>query len=100
VAHVFKGLQVEDLALQTEEPNPEATGDQAKQTWAPVRLVKEMQAVSGRLPVLVLLHATGYDKDSLAVRQAEFARRGYLAVTIDCRCDLQVLSVVLRHIGV
>ncbi len=38
-----------------------------------------------RLPVVLLLHSTGADMDSLAEPQARFARRGYLAAAIDSR---------------
>jgi dienelactone hydrolase len=51
----------------------------------PVRVVKAPQPHATPLPAVVLLHATGLGKDSLAARQAQFARRGYLAVAMDCR---------------
>ncbi|EFN52898.1 hypothetical protein CHLNCDRAFT_9217, partial [Chlorella variabilis] len=59
--------------------------DAASQAWLPVRLVKRARAQQERLPAVVLLHATGASKDSMATQQAEFARRGYLAVAVDCR---------------
>lgn len=112
---VFAGLHVEELQLCTEGEagggsavdnrdggsggDPGSSG--RSQAWVPLRLVKQHQqqrAAAGadpeqqepaqpRLPVVLLLHATGADKDSLAVQQAAFARRGYLAVSLDCRCE-------------
>eukprot|EP00887_Chlorella_sp_A99_P002427 scaffold10.g2427.t1 len=38
-----------------------------------------------RLPVALLLHATGASRDALADQQAALARAGYLAAAIDCR---------------
>ncbi|KAI3431599.1 hypothetical protein D9Q98_004649 [Chlorella vulgaris] len=82
----FRGLQVEELQMCSETEAELATDSacEAAQAWVPVRLVKQAVA-QGRLPVVVLLHATGTDKDSLATQQAHFARRGYLAAAIDCR---------------
>ena len=90
VAAQLAGLQVEDLQLCCEEPTAVAQS----QAWMPLRLVQQApqhqlppQPTPPRLlPVVVLLHSTGNDKASLAAQQAEFARRGYLAATIDSRC--------------
>lgn len=71
------GLDVEDLLLRT---------DYSVQGQAPVTLAKRRGVPPGlRLPVALLLHATGASKESLAGEQAAFARRGYLAVVFDCR---------------
>lgn len=73
------------MCSETEAELATDSACEAAQAWVPVRLVKQAVA-QGRLPVVVLLHATGTDKDSLATQQAHFARRGYLAAAIDCRC--------------
>jgi hypothetical protein len=61
--------------------------DDSPQGWVPLRLVKRAEQGPGgsRLPVAILLHATGGDKNELAPQQAEFAGRGYLVAAIDCR---------------
>jgi hypothetical protein len=92
---VFDGLHVEELQLCSEVPPPgsgaastngsNSSSSSASQAWVPVRVVKAPQPHATPLPAVVLLHATGLGKDSLAARQAQFARRGYLAVAMDCR---------------
>ena len=94
----FEGLTVEDLEYQSEA--------NSKQGWVPLRIVKassqrdntttpnpteEMirdnipMRQDGRLPVVILLHKTRSDLQWYAEEQASYARRGYLAITIDCR---------------
>ena len=99
VAAAFEGLEVEELQYcsEVEDPaGPSSSGSGSSsgtisQVWVPLRLVRQPEAPSQqqrrrqRLPVAVLLHATGVDMGSLVTQQAAFARRGYLAATIDCR---------------
>ena len=99
VAAAFEGLDVEELQYCSEVEDPagpssSGTGSSTgtiSQVWVPLRLVRQPEAPSQqqqrrqRLPVAVLLHATGVDMGSLVAQQAAFARRGYLAATIDCR---------------
>jgi hypothetical protein len=89
----FNELHVEDLELLS---------DDSSQGWVPLLLARlplssQAQTVveerdgggergtPARLPVVLLLHCTGSDRGSLALKQAEFARRGYLTASIDCR---------------
>lgn len=85
LAAAFEGLHVEEVQLCTDADAASTSSDAASQAWLPVRLVKRARAQQERLPAVVLLHATGASKDSMATQQAEFARRGYLAVAVDCR---------------
>ena len=91
-----RGLEVENLQYQS---------DDSPQGWVPLRLAKHAGQPAGqqheqlavgqqqqgqqgqghRLPVVILLHATGGSRDSLAEQQAALAARGYLAAAIDCR---------------
>ena len=94
----FASLDVEDLQLCSE---PDAAA--SRQAWVPLRIVRPPAAANGmqmqmqqqqRQPTVILLHATGVDMSSLAEQQAAFARRGYIAVTIDCRCGFAVAGAL------
>jgi dienelactone hydrolase len=85
-------LDVEELEFFSEDPeNPASLPSQC---WVPLRIVRKQQrqetsnpssAHSARLPCVLLVHCTGCNKDSLALRQAQYARRGYITATIDTR---------------
>lgn len=77
----LEGLAVEELHYRS---------DDSAQGWVPLRLAKLLSGEnngdpSAQLPVVIILHPTGSCADDLAQRQADFARRGYLAATIDAR---------------
>lgn len=84
---VFEGLHVEDVQMCSEvgAGPPPSSDAESSQAWVPVRLAKPRQPHAAPLPAVVLLHATGQGKDSVAARQAQFARRGFVAVAVDCR---------------
>lgn len=88
-AATLAGLHIEELQLCTEILIDDGGDSNGLQAWVPLRLAKlppaEAPQEQEALPAVLLLHATGVDKDSLAARQAEFARRGYLAAALDCR---------------
>ena len=93
----FDGLIVEDLEYRSEE--------QSCQGWVPLRicyLPRQCNVACSKqindsevntslvkhtnpLPVVLLLHKTRSDLQWYAEEQASYARRGYMAVTIDCR---------------
>lgn len=94
----FANLDVEDLQLCS-EPNAATS----RQAWVPLRIVRQPAATDGiqlqqqqqqRQPTVILLHATGVDMSSVAEQQAAFARRGYVAVAIDCRCGFAVAGAL------
>ncbi|KAI7840401.1 hypothetical protein COHA_005832 [Chlorella ohadii] len=85
----FAGLHVEELQLCSEADNAASL-----QAWVPLRIVGPPAAAPSngtqqqqqrQRPAVILLHATGVDMSSLAEQQAAFARRGFVAVAIDCR---------------
>ncbi|KAL4519097.1 hypothetical protein Ndes2526A_g00202 [Nannochloris sp. 'desiccata'] len=80
----LSALHVEELEYFAEDPeNPASLPSQC---WVPLRLVKKQQSsLSNRLPVVILIHCTGSDKNSQALRQAQYAERGYLTAAIDTR---------------
>lgn len=89
-AAALAGLQIEELQLCSEmEETTSNGGSSGRQAWVPLRLAKlppeQASLRQAALPAVLLLHATGVDKDSLAAQQAAFARRGYLAAALDCR---------------
>jgi dienelactone hydrolase len=76
---------VEDLEYYSEDPeNPASLPSQC---WVPLRLVKKQQQSpsSHALPVVIFIHCTGSDLNSQALRQAQYAEKGYLAAAIDTR---------------
>jgi len=75
----LENLHVENLQYLSDP------GSTTNQEWVPLRLVSSPTSSSSPSPVVILLHSTGTSKDTLAQQQADFAKRGYLAATIDCR---------------
>ncbi|KAL4440167.1 hypothetical protein ABPG75_003168 [Micractinium tetrahymenae] len=101
-AAALAGLHVEELQLCSEAEAASIGGSNggihssSSQAWVPLRLTKlppaEVAQRPAALPAVLLLHATGVDKDSLAAQQAAFARRGYLAAALDCRQEALAAS--------
>jgi dienelactone hydrolase len=77
-------FHVEELEYYSEDPeNPASLPSQC---WVPLRIVKKHQEPSQTpLPVVIFIHCTGSDKNSQALRQAQYAERGYLTAAIDTR---------------
>ena len=69
------GIVVEHVGLRTEP---------GEQGLVPVLLAKSRSS-EGRLPTVILLHATGHDRLQMWPQMLLLARRGYLAVSIDSR---------------
>lgn len=78
------GVHVDEVELCTDE------SDRNGQAWTPAVFVKPSDD-AGRdgkacaRPCVVLLHATGGDRGQLARHAAQYASRGYVAVSVDSR---------------
>jgi dienelactone hydrolase len=80
----LSSLHVEELEYLAEDPDNPAS--LPSQCWVPLRVVKKKQSSpTSRLPVVIFIHCTGSDKNSQALRQAQYAERGYLTAAIDTR---------------
>jgi len=77
-------VHVEDVELFTDE------SDRNGQEWTPAVFMKPVEdggrdETTSVRPCVVLLHATGGDRRQLARQAAQYASRGYLAVSVDSR---------------